>query len=103
MADKPYLVRRCQAAVYHKDCYRVDRRAGVSGGFSMHYTRDQCKRPSINQTPDIDPHKLAARPWATFKQVYLCCQHLNIFNRSGAAKPETAAYHKYVTTRPAKT
>lgn len=88
---------RCQAAVYKKDCYRVDRRACVPGKFSMHYTRDQCKRPSTNQTPDIDPLKLASRPWATVNNLYFCWQHLKIHNTPGAAKPEMAGYHRFTS------
>ena len=98
--EKKNRVRRCQAAVYHKDCYRVDRRAGVIGGFSMHYNRAQCTRPSVNQTPEVDPHNLASRPWAIIKSDYFCWQHEKIANRIGAIKPEKAAYFQYITESP---
>lgn len=94
--NKVYPRRRCQAAVYKKDQYRVDRRAGVPGKFSMHYTREQCKRASINQTPELNPYSLTARPWKVFNQVYLCWQHLKLYSTPGAAKPEIAGYSEYL-------
>jgi hypothetical protein len=67
----------------------------------MHYTRDQCTRPSIDQTPEVDPHNLASRPWAIMEREYLCWQHLKIHKTPGAAAVEKAGYAKFCTTRPA--
>lgn len=72
---KIYPRRRCQAAVYHRDCYRVDRRACVPGRFSMHYTKDQCKRPTA--------HSLGEFCWQHGKMAY----------------PEIADYFRYMDAR----
>ena len=71
--------RRCQAVVYKRDCYRVDSRA--PGGFSMHYNREQCKRPSLPSTNVI---------------TLFCWQHSKIANTPGAAYPQTAGYWEYM-------
>jgi len=89
-------VRRCSAAVYHRDCYRVDRRAGVPGGFSIHYNKEQCKRPSVEREEGIDPEKLASRPWADIRKDYFCWQHEKIADTPGAAYPEVAGYCDYM-------
>ena len=96
--EKKNRVRRCQAAVYKRDQYRRTGRG--PGGFSMHYNREQCTRPSVNQTPEVDPHNLASRPWAIIKSDYFCWQHEKIANRIGAIKPEKAAYFQYITESP---
>jgi len=77
--------KRCQAAVYKRDCYRVDRRANVPGKFSMHYTRKQCKRPAVSGFK------------AHYSKDNLCWQHEKIATTPGAAYPEVAGYRDYMS------
>lgn len=72
--------KRCQAAVYRRDCYRVDR--GAPGGFSMHYNRDQCKRPAIPRYAGLVDH--------------FCWQHVKIAMTPGAAYPQIAGYWEFM-------
>lgn len=37
---------RCEAIVYHRDCYRYTGRG--PSGFEMHYKKDRCKRRAVN-------------------------------------------------------
>lgn len=83
MTKKPYRVRRCQAAVYKKDCYRVDRRH--PSGFTMHYIREQCERRAV------EGHKANHDSKDPF-----CWQHEKIAMNPGAAYPSIAGYFQYM-------
>lgn len=53
---------RCQAEVMKRDTYRVDRSTAGKrrGGFSMHYTRDQCARAAVKDGLCAQHGKIAA-------------------------------------------
>ncbi len=60
----------------------------------MHYTRDQCKRPSVKR--ELYPKGLASRPYAILKPDYFCWQHEKIACTPGAAYPGIARYWMYM-------